>query len=116
MCDLSYIVVKHAILVNIKIRMNTRPAAANTAWLDFLSRLNPQVAIPVPLECIKHQILLVVQRVQIVPPDSLSIPNLLYVKDAMVANIKHKTTKTTLGVLDGPRVQLVKRYDTIVDY
>ena len=52
------IVVKPAILVNIKTRMNTRSALANSAWLDFISRLHPQVVIPVPLECIKHQILL----------------------------------------------------------
>ena len=103
------IVVNHAILVNIKIGMATRRAVANTAWLDFISRLRLQVAIPVPLECIKHQILLAVQRVLIVPPDSLFIPNLLYVKDAMLANIKLKTTKIMLGVLDGPRVQLVKK-------
>ena len=103
------IVVKPAILVNIKIRMATQLAVANTAWLDFISLLRLQVAIPVPLECIKHQILLVVQRVLIVPPVFLFIPNLLYVKDAMLANIKHRTTKIMLGVLDGPLVQLVKK-------
>ena len=99
----------HVFLVNIKMSMDIPLQIVNNVLLDFIIHLQPRVATPVQLECIKHLILLVVQSVWIVRKVSNSLTNIYHVQHVVLEHINLKMTKTTLGVLGGKHVRQVKR-------